>query len=186
MRRSLPWARSLLAALLSLLPGCNSLDAFAPLDLVPGKGLSGDYTQAISGAAECWNLAFGTRMRGTWSPTASQQVPIESNPFACVNGQAGITLGAPKMQVHICAGITEPAAFFGVVLHELGHVLSIWDHVEAPQAVMNMNAYMERNNSFTDADLRAFEEANGPARPACTSVKILPGKLGCTCQNPNP
>lgn len=158
------------------------MDVFAPLDLVPGKSLDSRQGQLIANAAGCWNLEFGTKMTATWNPTAAQQVRIELNPMACMNARAGVTVAAPDLEVNVCVGNASDVPFFHVVLHELGHVLNIWYHVNERYSVMHAETGMGRAENFSDADRRAFQQANGAPRPAlCRQVKIINSDLRCVC-----
>jgi len=178
MRRALLWAL--------LLCGCQEIDAFEPIDLVMGDEFNAEQERAADRAGKCWNLAFGTRMTATKAPSAGQRVPIELSAMACMDGNAGITVSVPERAVYMCPGIENPVHFFGILLHELGHVLNIWEHVDDPYAVMHMSPSGTVGRTFTSADRRAFEEANGPARTTCARVGLNPVTGACLCLEPIP
>ena len=169
-----------------LLCGCQEIDAFEPIDLVVGDGLDATQEQAVGRAARCWNLGFGTKMKATRTPVEEQQVPVEVTPLACMEGNGGITVSVPRREMHICPGIEKPSNFFGMIVHELGHVLNIWEHVDDDYAVMNPSSAGGPMQVFTDTDRRAFEEANGPLRTNCAKLGLSFFSGECVCLVPLP
>jgi predicted enzyme related to lactoylglutathione lyase len=174
-------------ALFLCVVGCRMIDVEQPIALVPEPTWGEDLVTSLSNAAECWNRQFGTQLEVTREPSHDQQVSVELSDGTCAFSGGGYTQLAPPPRVTLCTTCyrTEGISTFdATVLHELGHVLNIINHVD--YGVMSTSGFPPPAQ-FTLADRRAFAEANPDARldPWCNvdiEVRLGPTpNLRCRC-----
>lgn len=157
--------------LLLLLAGCPTLDVSRPIALVADSDWTPFEVQTLRQAAQCWNDEFGTLL--TTDPTGvEQQARVSYSDFLCTYA-GGRTDTPPPVHIYVCPskywyrhGEEKVRMFFGVLLHEVGHVVNIVEHASGPAAVMTASADQRSESyfffppSFSDEDRALFREAN--------------------------
>ncbi len=173
--RLLPW-------LLALATGCPALDASQPIALVPDPDFAALDRVALTNAAECWNLEFGTRLTVGASNTIVQQVEVGYSDLICLyaSGRTETTL---PVSVHVCPPAYNDSFLFLVLLHELGHVLNIRPHADDPAAVMAASGEGRGDalpETFAPEDRQLFRDWNEGANlpPGC---RVRIDGWGCSC-----
>jgi hypothetical protein len=168
---------------LVLASGCvlPTLDLDESIVLVPEGEWPPWLERDVVLAAQCWNLEFGTKLIvDRAGGGGAQRVSIELNELACLRGAGGYH---PRFvgEIDVCP---EPAVLdimFVVVLHELGHVLNIYEH--GTTGVMAPSAELTASPSpilFDAEDHALFDAANpGHVDRGCTVAREYP--LPCAC-----
>lgn len=180
------------APFLLLLTACPALDVSQPIALIPGEDWTETNRRALSDAADCWNMEFGTQLV-VGDSTVAQQVTVEFSDFICTYAPARTDPQLP-VRVFFCKGWFTGQSYllFHVLAHELGHVLNIRPHASDPASVMAsgdsflaLNKWLER---FSDEDRRLLAEANPDLTPQrrCSSVEfsVSGDRHGCLCIQP--
>lgn len=186
-----------IAATAAALAACSFTDVSRPIGLVV-DGLSESDAANLAGAAECWNLRFGTQLVATSEAAAlDQQIEVFYDDFTCVRSQGQYQAGMPGA-IAICPerhwrrGLFDsPFTMFSVLGHELGHALNIIGH---PDSRFYLNAVMqaggpEQTDMFAPIDLEMFAEANPVFVPTPSCEQVIrssrpgtDGEIGhCTC-----
>jgi hypothetical protein len=160
---------------------CNTLDVSRPIailatDLPPGT------EEALSNAAECWNLQFGTQLTMGGPHDPGQTIDVTPSDFVCAEEAWGRTDPWLPVHISICDQLPEFAWWlpFRIVIHELGHALNIRPHSPDPKAIMSSSDNFP--SRFAEDDCARFYEANPdmPRQLACGAVSISWSTLGCS------
>jgi len=190
-------SEALVAALAIGCSGCPIMDAERPIGVV-SDGLSDADAANLAEAALCWNLELGTQfVVGDDAATVEQQVVAFYDQQTCLHAAAQVQTGWPD-SLAMCPreywganllryGVLS-ASPFRVFSHELGHVLNIIGHPDAPYAVMQGGGYTFKP-MFDPADRESFHDANPDfvATSPCKQVtrSVLRGTHGsvghCAC-----
>jgi hypothetical protein len=169
-----------LAAIVIACAGCPIMDAERPIGVV-SDGLSDVDAANLAEAAQCWNLEFGTQfVVGAEGASVEQQVVAFYDKQTCLHAAAQVQTGWPD-SLAVCPqkywgadlqryGVLS-ASPFRVLSHEIGHVLNIVGHPDAPYAVMQGGGYTFQP-MFDDADRDVFRDANPDFVPASPCQQV--------------
>ena len=189
---------SRLALLCVALSGCPALDVRQPIALISDGDWTTSEVQILREAGACWNQEFGTQLLVDPPDGVAQRVEVSYSDFVCTYA-GGRTESTPPVQVRICPpryffGLSDGASLmlFGVLIHELGHVLNIRDHADEPDSVMARSAEGRSYDQlffpdhFSADDHRLFGLANPGAAlaPPCARgvwIRKLTSAPSCSC-----
>lgn len=178
--------------------GCR--DAFEvdqPIDVVPLGSWTGSQSADLEHAAECWNLGFGTQFRFRVT-TDEQRAQVAFDALQCLNtSDWALTTAGFDTRVSVCPADFAPGgrafeveALFGVLTHELGHVVGIVIEDDDPLSIMGGIAPLYvfehvDDAMFSSEDHTLFAEYNPSfvGRGSCDPIIVGDddGGLECAC-----
>jgi hypothetical protein len=177
-----------------LLAACrDAYDISQPIDLVPSGAWTDSQLIDLVHAAQCWNLGFGVDLRTT-STSDRQRETLEFDELMCLNTESWAwTASSFESKTMICPFDLPPnvgsGKLFGILAHELGHVVGIQQDDTDPSSIMGGGAPItlwERDSGepfFSPLDHALFDSDNPDfaQHPTCDPTLVIASSYECSC-----
>jgi hypothetical protein len=170
----------------------DAYDISQPIDVVPSGTWTDSQLLDLAHAAQCWNLGFGVDLTTT-STSDRQRETVEFDELMCLNTDTWAwTASGFESKTMICPFDVPPnvgeGKLFGILAHELGHVVGILEDVDDESSIMGGYAPInlwgrDGDPFFSPVDHSLFDSYNAGfvQHPTCDPTLVIASSYECAC-----
>jgi hypothetical protein len=185
--------RALVSALLLVVACRDAYDISQPIDIVATGTWTDSQLVDLVHAAECWNLGFGVDLSTTRTGDRQRET-VEFDELMCLNTDAWAwTASSLESKTMICPFDIPPnvgeGKLFGLLAHELGHVVGIPQDTDDASSIMggyapiNLSRRESGDLFFSSTDHALFDSDNSDfvQHATCDPKLVIASSYECSC-----